>query len=640
MVSPIKRTAIAAAAACVCAALPSVSAELDVSDQKTGTIADVNHIVLFMQENRAFDHYFGSMPGVRGFKDPNVLIGDNGLPIWYQPTGRDDVEYLLPFYLGENATYKAGIQCAYGGSNDWTPNHAAWNFGAINGWVTNNSEYTVAYYRRDDVPTHFAVADGWTLGDMYSEFIIGPTAPNRAAWISGTLNIGNVLGDSKEMGGPFIENWVTHGTCEEKDNITFNCFPLNWTTIPELLETQNISWFTYRDADSTNDDPMYYFENYLNSSPDEPLARKGYAYDGFPAFLNQTANGTLPEVSWIIGSFPLSEHPPNTPTSGAWIIEKTIEAITQSQYANDTVILISYDETGGWGDHVPPFVSPEGTEAEWSVDYEDSSEYVPSGPGFRVPFFAISPWTRGGYVFTEPSDHTSQLLFLEKWAAAKGKNVFLENISAWRRSHMSDLTNMFDFENPDYSQPTLTNVSWPAYSDGAYVATDNCQNDNEGLIFPPVPYGNQTIEDSLWTEDGFKPVRGSLTEGRYLTFVSQVDNQYYGLARYHTSTNLHSLVIDDDFKDKKHRFYLLQQGDAFSKRFKLRSAIGGYITAKGLFNPDHDQAAIFTIEFTASKGYSLYLPSKGYLALSADALTWFWSDDVYYYSVMSVTYNN
>lgn len=409
--------------------------------------------------------------------------------------------------------------------------------------------------------------------------------------------------------------------------------------MPEQLENNNISWFVYRDADSTNDDPMFYFENYKNSNATDPLAAKGLTYAGFPLFLEQAANGTLPEVSWIIGSFPLSEHPPNTPNSGAWIIEKTIEAIENSPIYNETVIFISYDETGGWGDHVPPFVAPNGTAGEWDVDYRDTTQYVPAGPGFRLPFFAISPWSRGGYVFTEPSDHTSQLMFIEKWAAANGKNVTLSTINGWRRDHMSDLTGMFDFTNARSDLPTLTNVSWPHYEDGAYVATSDCQNDNKGLIRPPVPYGEQNITESLWTEDGYKPIRGALTEGRYLVFAMTVRGTDFGLSHAEGEKYIRSAEITD-FSSKDFRFIVYQQGDAFSHEFKIKSANSGYLTSTGKFVSSIDNASVFEIDYVASKGYTVKVQGQStYGAVNPGRYLSFKESPVYF-DIYSVTYDD
>ena len=94
-----------------------------------------------------------------------------------------------------------------------------------------------------------------------------------------------------------------------------------------------------------------------------------------------------------------------------------------SQYWNRTVLIMSYDETGGFADHVMAPLSPKGTDGEWMEDpFDYNLGMQPVGPGFRVPFYIISPWTRKGGVFTEHASHDSQILFLEKWSAAHGKN--------------------------------------------------------------------------------------------------------------------------------------------------------------------------------------------------------------------------
>lgn len=92
--------------------------------------------------------------------------------------------------------------------------------------------------------------------------------------------------------------------------------------------------------------------------------------------------------------------------------------------------------------------------------YCSSTLHIPqanqTSKGWRVPRFIISPWTRGGNVFTERTDHNSDIMFVEKWAAASGYDgVHTEAITQWRRDHMSDLVNAFDFENVSQSTVSL-----------------------------------------------------------------------------------------------------------------------------------------------------------------------------------------
>lgn len=91
-----------------------------------GSIADIEHVVLFMQENRAFDHYFGTMAGVRGFSDPNVQV-NNGTPVWYQVVNgslSNATDTLLPFYLNyQGGSWEEATQCMEAGDNGWDSNH-------------------------------------------------------------------------------------------------------------------------------------------------------------------------------------------------------------------------------------------------------------------------------------------------------------------------------------------------------------------------------------------------------------------------------------------------------------------------------------------------------------------------------------
>jgi phospholipase C len=104
-------------------------------------------------------------------------------------------------------------------------------------------------------------------------------------------------------------------------------------------------------------------------------------------------------------------------------------------------------ETGGWGDHVAPYHAPYGTPGETMQDPYGLFGEIFTGPGFRLPFYIVSPWTRGGSVFVENADHISQIKFVEEWLATKGKNVTSDQVTPWRRQAMSDLTKAFDFSN-------------------------------------------------------------------------------------------------------------------------------------------------------------------------------------------------
>jgi phospholipase C len=143
--------AAAAARAAAAAALPA---------GWTGTIADVKHVVILMQENRSFDHYFGTLSGVRGFADKQALTWQNGNSIFQQPdSARTDLGYLLPYNLTDQTDGDL--------DHSWSGDHEAWNDGLWNQWVAAKSQETMGYFTRSQIPFQYALADAFTICDGY-----------------------------------------------------------------------------------------------------------------------------------------------------------------------------------------------------------------------------------------------------------------------------------------------------------------------------------------------------------------------------------------------------------------------------------------------------------------------------------------
>ncbi|KAJ3479849.1 hypothetical protein NLG97_g8216 [Lecanicillium saksenae] len=442
-------------------------ATLAASAVQATSLADVKHIVLFMQENRSFDHYFGTMAGVRGFGDPNVQINDDGFSIFQQQMTkqRNGTNTLQPWhinYLG--GEWKDSTQCMGGGDNGWDTMHMAYNGGLANKWTQaeawnkDDGGYAMGYFKRQDIATQWDIVEGWTVLDMNHQSVLAATDPNRIMWMSGSINIPGSPTNPDGEGGLIVDNAATPG-CEQPK---INCFPFVWKTWPEYLEDAGISWQVWQDFDNFEDNMLAYFEQYQKAANGSALREKGNSYPGLDAFYEAAETGTLPQISIIVGPQELAEHSPNMPIDGAWLQKQVVNAVTSSPKYNETVLIISYDEQGGWFDHVVPKVAPKGTPGEW-LDVPVLGGESPVGPGPRTPRYIISPWTRGGNVFTEPTDHTSDIMFIEAWAKASGYDMHVEAITPWRRQVMSNMVNAFDFRQyhqlPMSACPRLTTTS-------------------------------------------------------------------------------------------------------------------------------------------------------------------------------------
>jgi phospholipase C len=407
-----------------------------------GDIGAIEHVIFLMQENRSFDHYFGTYRGVRGFDDHPA--GDDGAfaQPWPANAGTAPAGRLLPFHL-DTANQRA--ECTFDLSHEWTAQHASWNDGAMDAFVTThtsgqfegpvNGVLTMGYYTRADLPFYYALADAFTINDAYHCSVLGPTDPNRLFWLSGTNDPDGVAG------GPVI---VTNS-----DNSVLGT--ATWRTMAEELEAMKISWKVYNPPGSQyqpsssvakliSNNCLMYFKNFVDSS--SVLYRKAFL-STFPAdFVSDLARDELPAVSWMVApTFPqdMSEHPPAPPDAGMYYVHRVLKALAANPKVwAKTALFLSYDENDGFFDHVAPPTPPPGTPGEYlTVDplpLAAGGIAGPTGLGFRVPLLVLSPFSRGGRVVSEVADHTSQLRFLESRFG-----VPVPNLSAWRRRTTGDL---------------------------------------------------------------------------------------------------------------------------------------------------------------------------------------------------------
>jgi phospholipase C len=387
----------------------------------------------------------------------------------------------------------------------------------------------------------------------------------------------------------------------------------------------------YQDVDNYGDDALSSFTQYMNAGPDDPLTVYGNSYPGLDKFYADAAAGTLPQVSWIVGPAELSEHVPYSPHDGAWLQKNIVDAVVKGAAYNNTVLMISYDETGGWGDHVTPFHSPAGTPGEWLNVENDVFGYLGqtyTGPGFRVPFYIISPWTRGGHVFTEYADHNSQIMFVEEWLGALGyKGATTDQMPAWRRAHVSNLVKAFDFDHPDYSIPYIPPATTPMEdNEGNWDSASVCQGIyGEPPSHPPAPYGpaNENLDPSTLSEEGFKAVRGYLTEGRYLVF------EMNGFALTNPgSSDITGTKSTADHRNKAQRWIVhaiggtATGGGEGSGSFIISSAADGrYIASHTSLSKSSSGAETYTVtDLGNGKGYSLMKENGKYLSIGADGV--------------------
>src|SRR5215470_10576131 len=307
---------------------------------RTGTIQDVEHIVILTQENRPFDHHFGTIFGVRGFNDPRAVKitlplksgGSTQVSVFLQPAGAaneaagfsvppnfgnlggpaNGVGVIPPFRLNPESVTpglkSAGGFYMPGTGHDWNGTHLSWNNGQYDQWPAVRGPMAMAYMTRQDVPYHCALADAFTVGDAYFCSVMGPTNPNRMYMWAGCIgNLSNLGpgGADGQGAGPMTYN----GTSINNALWTF-------PTFPEVLQAAGVSWKVYQDlaggpfapffgdgegfgnaftgnfADAT----VLYFNQYATSSPGTPLFDNAATGTNI---LSTVPPSGAPEAQWL-----------------------------------------------------------------------------------------------------------------------------------------------------------------------------------------------------------------------------------------------------------------------------------------------------------------------------------------------------
>ena len=541
------------------------------------TFLDAEHIVILMQENRSFDHVFGTMRGVRGFNDPRALRLANGNPVFVQTDNAGNSYGPWRMDIRDTrVTWMGSLPHSRESQVD------AWNEGRHDGWLeakrSGTKEYadlplTMGHYSREDLPFYYALADAFTVCDQNYCSVMTSTSPNRSYFWSGTIRE-QQQADAK-----------VHIRNEQIDD-----GGMSWKTFPERLQEAGVSWKAYqneltrsglsgeKDAWLSNfgDNVLECFSAYnveaypgyiragqqliselsaqvakleteLSAEKDPAagaklrtgirdarsrieatqasLAKSGdvryqqlsarervlyhaafvtnaedpnyHALHDLPfedqgkslsmqvpkgdvlyQFRKDVNEGKLPAISWLTAPERFSDHP-TAPWYGAWYVSEVMDILTKNpEVWKKTIFILTYDENDGYFDHAASFVAADpkrpatggasagidtGLEYSYKEDelrmgvQENEARSGPIGMGFRVPMIVASPWSRGGWVNSQIFDHTSTLMFLERFVEGKfGKTVREENISSWRRTTSGDLTSVFRPYDP--KEPSLASL--------------------------------------------------------------------------------------------------------------------------------------------------------------------------------------
>jgi phospholipase C len=317
----------------------------------------IRNLVISCQENRSFDHYFGYAPQVqaKGFGPP---------PGYTQPDSAG----------GRHAPYELLSPTTPDISHSWASVHKEWDGGRMDGFYEADGPIALGYYTARELPFYYSLFQSALLCPNYFCSLLGPTWPNRFYLMSGTS--GGITDNSKWGYGIFDSG--------------------KWPIILDLLDDAGVTWKIYNlggvdDVPTGESDNVAVFWSRWAHDPRTVATQDDY--------LNDCRNGHLPQVSWLIPSYTnhVDEHPPADVTVGMKLQQTMIAALRQSPQWERAAYLLTYDEHGGFFDHVAP------------------PQVDAYGLSVRVPLWVISPLARRGVVPSgRPVEHVSTLKLIER----------------------------------------------------------------------------------------------------------------------------------------------------------------------------------------------------------------------------------
>jgi phospholipase C len=314
----------------------------------TGDGSAISHVLIACQENRTFDTYFGFYPKAGAF----------GIPANYsQPDGNGGS--VGPQHATQPTTQDI--------NHSWVAIHSEWQNGHMDGFVTTDGTRAMTYYNGSNLPYYYALADSFTLCGNYFCSLLGPTDPNRLYLWSATS-------------GGNTSNKIAHGS-------------LAWPTIVDTLDASNITWKCYNFGLGTTTTSLEVFNTLLFFSKWHNDPRIQFTENDYYTDLQA---GTLPQVCFLITEGQVSEHPPQSIAAGQHQMAKVINALIQSSSWTSSALFFTYDEGGGFFDHVAP------------------PQLDAYGLGLRVPMLLVSPYAKRGYVSGQLYEHSSVLKYLQR----------------------------------------------------------------------------------------------------------------------------------------------------------------------------------------------------------------------------------
>jgi phospholipase C len=360
------------------------------------TTTPIKHFVVLMQENHSFDNYFGNYPGADG------VPADTCMPV--DPTGVTSTECVKPFHIGGQAVVDMG--------HNTLVHDAEFNNGAMNGFISafnrqrNVGNEAMGYYDDRDIPYYWNVADNYVLFDRLFTSAAGGSVWNHMFWATGSP--GNLQEDALRPEG-FDDVPIIFDRLQEA-GISWKFYVQNYK--PEI---------TFRNPGSGDSGSQVVWVPPLNYNRylDDPALHNRIV--GMDQYYKDLSDGTLPAVSFMVPAG-ASEHPPGSIQSGERFVRGLVNELMRSSAWDSSAFMWTYDDWGGWYDHVvPPAVDAYGL-------------------GFRSPALLVSPYAKQGHVDHTTLDFTSELKFIENnWGVAP---------LADRDRNANDITSAFDFESP------------------------------------------------------------------------------------------------------------------------------------------------------------------------------------------------